>query len=116
MAKDDWVYVGHIHDQAERALSLVLGKDKNQFDSDLTLRLSLTHLLQIVGEAARRISEEFKIEHPDVPWKEMIGMRHKVVHDYMDVDEEIVWLTVNQRLPDLVRDLKALEESRESFE
>ena len=109
MAKDDWVYVGYILDQAEKALDLVLGKEKSQFDSDLTLRLSLTHLLQIIGEAARKISEEFKQQYPQIPWKEMIGMRHKVVHDYMDVDEEIVLLTVKQRLPGLVEELKSLK-------
>ena len=108
MPRDDWVYVGHMLDTARKALRLVAGKTRSDFDQDETLRLALAHLAQVIGEAARRISQEFCDAHPQVPWKHIVGMRHKVVHDYMEVDEDIVWETVTQELPALVETLQGI--------
>jgi len=106
MQRDDAVCVGHMIDAAREALDLATGKTKEEFDSDRTLRLALTHLLQIVGEAARSVSRGFREAHPDVPWKDITGMRHKVVHDYMQVDEEVVWDTLKEELGPLVEALE----------
>ncbi len=54
----------------------------------------LIHLIQVVGEAARQVSREFADKHPEIPWTNIIGMRHKVVYDYLGVDEDIVWQVV----------------------
>ena len=59
-------------------------------DADENLRLALTHLVQIIGEAGRQVSREFSDRHPEIPWADIVGMRHKVVHDYLGVDEDIV--------------------------
>ena len=74
----------------------VLGED---FDNNELLRLSLTHLLQIIGEAARRVSPDFRENYPTIPWQAVVGMRSKVVHDYLNIDEDIVWNTVKNDLP-----------------
>jgi uncharacterized protein with HEPN domain len=66
------------------------------------LRLALTHLVQVIGEAGRRVSPDFSVQHPGIPWQEVVGMRHKVVHDYLGVDEDIVWQVVIEDLPPLV--------------
>jgi uncharacterized protein with HEPN domain len=55
--------------------------------------------IQIIGEASRRISPEFLAAHPEVPWSDIIGMRHKVIHDYFEVDWETVWYTATTDLP-----------------
>ena len=62
-------------------------------------RVDMIHLIQIIGEAERQVSPEFSERHPEVPWTEIIGMRHKVVHDYLGVDEDIVWQVVTGDLP-----------------
>ena len=111
MPKDDSIYVGHMLDMARKALSLIQGKDRAYYDRDETLRLALAYLLQIIGEAARRVSPEYAATHPRIPWKAIIGMRHKVVHDYMDVDEDVVWNTVTQDLAPLVTTLEAIAPS-----
>jgi uncharacterized protein with HEPN domain len=104
--KNDLVYVGHMLDTAQKSLSFIRGKSREDFDNDEVLRLALTHLLQIIGESARRVSQEFREENPQIPWKAIVGMRTKVVHDYLDIDEDIVWDTVMRELPKL---LSALE-------
>jgi uncharacterized protein with HEPN domain len=62
----------------------------------------------VIGEAARHVSQEFTDAHPEVPWPNIIGMRHKVVHDYLGVDEDIVWQVVTKDLPGLVSVLQSL--------
>lgn len=108
MPKDDTVYVGRMLDNAGKARTLLGDRDRAAYDADETLRLALAHLLQVVGEAARRVSDGFRHQRSDIPWKAIIGMRHKVVHDYMDVDVDIVWDTVTRELPPLIAQLEAI--------
>jgi uncharacterized protein with HEPN domain len=68
----------------------------------------LIHLVQVIGEAARQVSREFTDTNTEVPWANIIGMRHKVVHDYLGVDEDIVWQVVTEDLPRLVAVLEPL--------
>jgi hypothetical protein len=67
-------------DMARKAVGKVSGLSHDGFDADENLRLALTHLIQIIGEAGRRVSPDFAEQHPDIPWQEIVGMRHKVVH------------------------------------
>ena len=106
MPKDELVYVGHMLDKAHEALSLVRGKTRKDYDRDTALRLALTHLIQVIGEAARRVSSQFRERHPEIPWDAIAGMRSKIVHDYMNVDEDIVWDSVTQELQPLIEELK----------
>jgi len=108
MPKDDSVYVGHMLDTARRAVRLADGKQRADFLADEKLRLALARLVQVVGEAARRVSEAYCSTTPSIPWKAIVGMRNKLVHDYMGVDEEMVWDTVTSELPDLIERLTRL--------
>lgn len=108
MPKDDFVYLGHMLDMAVKALEITHGKIREAYDRDETLRLALAHLIQNIGEAAGRISPEFLKMYPQIPWSEIIGMRHKIVHDYMGVDEDVVWEVVSQDLPSLVEALSKI--------
>ena len=78
------------------------------YDADENLRFALIHLVQVIGEAARHVSREFAASHAEIPWENIIGMRHKVVHDYLGVDEDIVWQVVTEDLPNLVEALEPL--------
>jgi uncharacterized protein with HEPN domain len=109
--KDDRVYVGHMIETIHKALSFLDGIGRAEFDNSETLRLALTHLLQIIGESARRVSQDFRTAHPQIPWKGIVGMRSKVVHDYLNVDDDIVWSTVIDDLPALLIELEKIMNS-----
>ena len=104
--KDDRVYVGHMIDTANKAMGFVTGSIREDFDEDEQLRLALTHLLQVIGEAARRVSPEFRDAYPEIPWNAIVGMGRKVVPDYLNVDEDVVWDTVQHDLTSFVTDLE----------
>ncbi len=108
MKKDDAVYLGHIIDLADKISQRVKDKSRDDFDSNEDLRIVLTHLVQTIGEAARRVSPAFQKDHPEVPWSDILGMRHRIVHDYMDVDEDIVWDVATFELPALVKTITPL--------
>lgn len=91
MPKDDLVYLRHMLDLCLKIESLVRDKTRVEFDKDEVLAFALTHLVQTVGEAARRVSEGTRAKHAGIPWKPIVGMRHRVVHEYMDVDLDMVW-------------------------
>lgn len=71
------------------------------FDHDEDLQIVLTHLIQIIGEAASRLSADLLSAHPDVPWRAIIGMRHRVVHDYFAIDPDILWTAATRDVPTL---------------
>ncbi|HEY3383914.1 MAG TPA: DUF86 domain-containing protein [Vicinamibacterales bacterium] len=102
MSPRDLVYVGHMLDMARKAVGKSAGLSHDAFDADENLRLALIHPVQVIGEAGCRVSPEFSAQHPEIPWQEIVGMRHKVVHDYLGVDEDIVWQVVTEDLPPLV--------------
>lgn len=106
--KNDLVYAGHMLDTARTALRLVSRHTRESFEQDEALTLALTHLLQTIGEAARHISAEFASAHPEIPWRAIIGMRHRVVHDYLYVDLDIVWDVVTIDLAPLMKSLDSL--------
>jgi uncharacterized protein with HEPN domain len=106
MPKTDLIYLGHMLDMCQKGLEISTGKTHYQYENDETLKLALTHIVQVIGEAADRVSDEFKLNHPRIPWHEIIGMRHRIVHDYMNVDEDVVWAVVKNDLPALSEVLK----------
>jgi uncharacterized protein with HEPN domain len=106
MQKDDLVYAGHMLDTARKAASKIVGMTREDYDQDENLRMALAHMIQTLGEAARRIAPDFQQARPEIPWKQIIGMRHKVVHDYLHVDYDIVWAVVTTDLPPLIAQLE----------
>ena len=108
MSPRDLVYVGHMLDMAKKAVSKTQRLSRDAYDADENLRFALIHLIQIIGEAGHHVSHEFSDRHPEIPWADIIGMRHKVVHDYLGVDEDIVWQVVTEDLPTLVAALEPL--------
>ena len=107
--KDDRVYLEHIRDAlADIATYTSAGRDAffdERIREDATLRK-----LEVIGQAVKNLSEESKSRRPQIPWKQIAGMRDKVIHDYFGVNLEIVWAVVEKDLPQLeraVRDLLA---------
>ncbi len=108
MQGDDRLYIRHMLDSARKAQAIAGKMSRAEFDADETTRLALTHLLQVIGEAARRVSRDYQDSRPLIPWSGVIGMRHKVVHDYLNVDDDVVWQTLQEDLPELIAALEQL--------
>ena len=108
MTPDDRVRVQHMMQACELAAGFVAGRSRTDLDADQMLRFALVQAVQIVGEAAGRISVEGRTELSAIPWGAMIGMRNRLVHGYMDIDKEILWNTVTERLPDLLARLRVI--------
>lgn len=104
----DQVYLLDILESAKLALSYVGGKDKEVFFKDVQSQDSVIRRLEIIGEAARRISEKTKDAYPNLPWSEMIGMRNIMIHEYDDVDLSMVLETVKRDLPQLVEKIEKI--------
>lgn len=108
MQRDDRVYLGHMLDMARKAVGKVRGKSRADYDGDEDLRMVLTHLVQTIGEAAGRVSPATRQANPQVPWHRIIGLRHRIVHDYMNIDADILWEVATRSLPELVALLEPL--------
>ncbi|MEE9273761.1 MAG: HepT-like ribonuclease domain-containing protein [bacterium] len=83
---------------------------KEAFQADELMQLGIVHLIQIIGEAARGVSAGFQDSHPEIPWLEVIGMRHRLVHDYLNIDIDRVWKTLEDDIPRLIGHLEVLVE------
>jgi len=108
MPKDDRLYLGHMLDAARGARTAIEGVSRETFDADENLRLAQAHRIQIIGEAARRVSAAGRQAHPEIPWHQITGMRHRVVHDYVNVRYSVVWEVVTRDLPALIAALEKL--------
>jgi len=98
----DQVYLLDILESAKLALVYAGDKDVEDFFKDVQSQDSVIRRLEIIGEAAKRISEETKAAHPNLPWSDMIGMRNIMIHEYDNVDLSMVLETVKRDLPQLV--------------
>ena len=106
MPSSDRVRLNHMLDAAREAVGFSENRSREDLDRDRMLCLSLVHLLEILGEAARGVSAEFRASHAEIPWRSIAGMRDRLVHGYYDVNLDIVWETVTEDLPPLVAQLE----------
>lgn len=108
MLKDDLVRLRHMLDAAKEALSFTTGKSRSDLNTNRMLVLSLVKDIEIIGEAASKISVEVKTKNPDIPWIDIVDMRNHLIHAYFDVDLDIVWDTITQDLPPLITTLEKI--------
>jgi len=99
-------------DAARRIAQRIAHVNRDEFDGNEDLRDALAHRIQIIGEAASKISQKYRAKHSEIPWAKIIGMRHRIVHDYMNVDFDILWQTTKQDIGELVILLETLAERR----
>lgn len=104
----DIVRVKHMLDACREAISFVKDESRESLDTDRKLMLSLIHLLEISGEAANSLSDDFREKNSQVPWHQVIGMRNRLIHGYFDINLDVVWKTVIEDLPILVQYLEKL--------
>lgn len=85
-----------------------------KFKSDELLQNAIIHQIQIIGEAARKVSQEYKTAHPQIPWRMIIGMRNRLVHEYFDIIPERVWDVIQNNISELIRIIEPLVPPEES--
>jgi uncharacterized protein with HEPN domain len=101
MSRDE-AYLLDILIAARKALTFTQGVTREHFERDEILQNAVIRLLEIIGEAARSLSDDTKSAYPDIPWRSMVGMRNRLIHHYFRVDLPTVWDTVQNNLPELI--------------
>lgn len=106
--KGDPAILRDMLDAAEAVIRYIAGKDRASFDIDRMLRDAVERRIEIIGEAARRISDPFQKSHPEIPWRKIMGTRHVLAHDYDEVNPDIVWRIATVYLPELAVQLRGV--------
>ncbi len=101
-------YLVDLFNHAHRIGQFLQGVSREEFDRDAQTRAAVQHHLLIVGEVAGRLTTRFTATHPEIPWHNLVAMRNRLIHDYDQIDLEIVWIAATARVPDLIRFLKPL--------
>lgn len=114
MLKPDIVRLQHMVDAANEALSFIADRSRTELETDRALALALVKSIEIVGEAASRVSRELRSQSPEIPWADIITMRNRLIHSYFDVNLDIVWQTVTFELPPLVARIQKLLDANDS--
>src|SRR5437867_3918711 len=107
VVKDELVYVLHILD-AIRAVEQYYAPGRDAFMGDRKTQDAVVRNIEVVGEAAKNVSESFRNAHPEIPWHDMAAMRDKVIHHYFGVKLDLVWATVTDRFPAIRRSVEEI--------
>jgi uncharacterized protein with HEPN domain len=110
---DDSVPLRHMLDHAVEALEMTRGRTRSDLDRDRQLNLALTRLVEIIGEAARRVRPATREAHPQVPWTQISGTRDRLIHGYDRVNFDILWRILSDELPVLIEQLRAILNARD---
>jgi uncharacterized protein with HEPN domain len=111
---DDTVALRHMLDYAQTARRLTAGRKRDDLDADEMLHLALARAVEVIGEAATRVSDATRQANPNIPWSQITGTRNRLIHGYDRVNFDILWRIVNDELPPLIAQLEVIlsDESR----
>ena len=115
MRKDDLIRIRHMVDAAKEAISFIKDRKRSDLDTNRMLVLSLVKSIEIMGEAASRVTKESRDSHPEVPWLNIIGMRNRLIHVYFDIDLDRVCDTITDDLPPVIATLEKIVQKEEKL-
>ena len=99
MRPEDRIRVMHMLEAAETVATFIAGRDRLALDQDRMLLFALVRAMEIIGEAATKVSAETRQTAPAVPWRQIMAMRNRLVHAYFDIDRDILWKTATEEVP-----------------
>jgi uncharacterized protein with HEPN domain len=105
MKPEDKIRIRHMIAAAEEALSFIIDISETEFNKNRMLVLSIIKEIEIIGEAASKISEDTRLHHNNIPWQDIVDMRNRLIHGYFDVNVKLVWNTIKNDLPSLIKSL-----------
>lgn len=111
MQPEDKIRLQHILDEANEVRKYTQDISFKEFVTEGKTVRAVVRSIEVIGEAASKISIDFRKEHPEIPWEKVIGMRNRLIHVYFDIDYKIVWKTLQENLPSLVNQLKTILKS-----
>ena len=112
MLKSHLELIEHIFTEIEFLQEKRLTLNKSDFITDETMRRAFVRSLEIIGEAVKKIDNNIKSRYPDIKWREIAGMRDKLIHDYFGVDYSLVWDVIENKIDTLKRDLTNIKENK----
>lgn len=105
---DPIVRIRHMLDYAREAFCMAAGRTREDLDTDRILNLALVRLVEVIGEAAFSLPDELRTRYPDVPWRQIAGIRHRLIHGYDSVDFDILWRIITDDLGPLIVQLEEI--------
>lgn len=114
MKKSDKVYLNHILESLQAIIEYTDGLNKQDFFQSRLVQDAVVRNFEIIGEATKNLSNDFRSKHEHIPWKKMAGMRDKLIHQYMGVDLDAVWNTIDGVLPKLKNEIENILDNSES--
>lgn len=108
--RNDRISMRQMLDSARHAHAMALGRKRSDLDLDYMFQLALTRLVEIIGEAASRVSKPTREKYRQIPWADIVGMRNRLIHGYDVVDLNLLWNTVETDLPQLIEQLEEIIE------
>jgi len=106
--REDAVALRHMLEHAREAYEMARGKRRRDLDRDRKLNLALVRLLEVIGEAANRVSPDARARYTSIPWPEIVGLRNRLIHGYDAVDFDILWKIITHDLPLLISELEII--------
>jgi uncharacterized protein with HEPN domain len=102
---DDETRLREMLDYAGRAVDAIRGRSRSDLDRDMIVAAALERFIEVIGEAAGRVSEDRRAAAPDIPWRQIVGMRNRLIHGYGTVDHDVLWDAAHDDLPELIAKL-----------
>ncbi len=112
MRKDDHIRLRHMLDAAKEAELFIKDKTRYSLDTDRKLTFALIKCIEIIGEAAANVTNRCREDLPQIPWPNIVGMRHRLIHAYFDVDLDILWNTIIEDVPPLIVELEKILDTK----
>lgn len=102
MLEADLIRIRHMIDACGQAIEFIQNKSKSDLETDKLLQFAVIRAIEIIGEAASRVTTETRIQHPEIPWIVIVGMRNRLIHAYFDINTVILWQALTNEIPALL--------------